>query len=43
MNLHMSIQHESSYITEDKGVHAFPKDICPKVYVIVLLEYELAK
>ena len=27
---------------EDKGVHAFHKDICPKVNVIARLEYELA-
>ena len=26
---------------EDKGVHYFPKGICPKVNVIVRLEYEL--
>ena len=27
---------------ENKGVHTFPKGICPKVNVIVQLEYELA-
>ena len=27
---------------EDKGVHTFPKGICPKVNVIAPLEYELA-
>ena len=27
---------------EDKGVHTFPKGICPKVNVIVRLEYKLA-
>ena len=27
---------------EDKGVHIFPKGICPKVNVIAWLEYELA-
>ena len=27
---------------EDKGVHTFPKGICPKVNVIERLEYELA-
>ena len=27
---------------EDKGVHTFPKCICPKVNVIARLEYELA-
>ena len=27
---------------EDKGVHTFPKGICPKVNVIAWLEYELA-
>ena len=27
---------------EDKGVHTFPNGICPKVNVIVRLDYELA-
>ena len=27
---------------EDKGVHTFPKGICPKVNVIARLEYEIA-
>ena len=27
---------------ENKGVHTFPKGICPKVNVIARLEYELA-
>ena len=27
---------------EDKGVHTFPKGICPKVKVIAQLEFELA-
>ena len=27
---------------EDKGVHTFPKGICPKVNVVARLEYELA-
>ena len=27
---------------EDKGVHAFPKGICSKVYIIAELEFELA-
>ena len=27
---------------EDKGVHTFPKGICPKINVIARLEYELA-
>ena len=27
---------------EDKGVHTFPKGICPKVNVKAQLEYELA-
>ena len=27
---------------EDKGVHNFPKGICPKVNVMARLEYELA-
>ena len=34
-----------TYLThswEDKGVHTFPKGICPKVNVIARLEYELA-
>ena len=31
-----------TYSWEDKGVHSFPKSICPKVNVIALLEYELA-
>ena len=34
-----------NYLThswENKGVHTFPKDICPKVNVIARLEYELA-
>ena len=31
-----------SYSWEDKGVHTFPKGICPKVNVIAWLEYELA-
>ena len=26
----------------DKGVHTFPKGICPKVNIIARLEYELA-
>ena len=26
---------------KDKGVHTFPKGICPKVNVIALLEFEL--
>ena len=36
---------EQCYLThswEDKGVHTFPKGICPKVNVIARLEYELA-
>ena len=39
------IQEEQYYLThswEDKGVHTFPKDICPKVNVIAWLEYELS-
>ena len=31
-----------THIWEDKGVHTFPKGICPKVNVIARLEYELA-
>ena len=26
----------------DKQVHTFPEDICPKVNIIMLLEFELA-
>ena len=36
---------DTYYLThsrEDKGVHTFPKGICPKVNIIVRLEYELA-
>ena len=35
----------SIYLThnwEDKGLHTFPKCICPKVHVIARLEFELA-
>ena len=35
---------EQYYLThswDDKGVHTFPKGICPKVNVIARLEYEL--
>ena len=38
-------EHKWCYLThswEDKGVHIFPKGICPKVNVIARLEYELA-
>ena len=31
-----------TYSWEDKGVHMFPKGICPKVNAIARLEYELA-
>ena len=31
-----------TYSLEDKGVHTFPKDICPKMSVIARLEFELA-
>ena len=31
-----------THIWEDKGVHTFPKGICPKVNVIARLKYELA-
>ena len=31
-----------SHSWENKGVHTFPKGICPKMNVIVRLEYELA-
>ena len=26
----------------DKGVHAFPRDICPKMNVIARLEFEIS-
>ena len=38
-------EQQRYYLThswEDKGVHTFPKSICPKVNVIARLEYELA-
>ena len=38
-------QKISKYLTrswEDKGVHTFPKGICPKVNVKARLEFELA-
>ena len=31
-----------TYSWEDKGVHTFPKSICPKVNAIARLEHELA-
>ena len=34
-------EKNSSASWEDKGVHTFPKGICPKVNVIAGLEYEL--
>ena len=34
--------HYLTHNWEDKGVHTFPKGICPKVNVIARLEYELA-
>ena len=33
---------QRTFSWEDKGVHTFPRGICPKVNVIALLEYELA-
>ena len=39
------IEEQWYYLTQslkDKGVHTFPKGICPKVNVIVRLEFELA-
>ena len=39
------LQEEQYYLThrwEDKGVHTFPKGICPKVNIIAQLENELA-
>ena len=35
-------QYYLTHSWEDKGVHNFPKGICPKVNVIARLEYELA-
>ncbi len=32
----------STHNWEDKGVHTFPKGICPKVNVIARLDFELA-
>ena len=37
-----SSKNSSGTIWEDKGVHTFPKGICPKVNVIARLKYELA-
>ena len=37
-----SKKNSSGTIWEDKGVHTFPKGICPKVNVIAQLEYKLA-
>ena len=34
--------HQSKIFQLNKGVHAFPKGICPKVNVIARLEYEFA-
>ena len=34
--------HYLTHSWEDKGVHTFPKGICPNVNVIARLEYELA-
>ena len=44
-NVKAILLEEQYYLThswEDKGVHTFPKGICPKVNVIARLEYELA-
>ena len=35
-------QYYFTHSWEDKGVHIFPKGICPKVNVIARLKYELA-
>ena len=35
-------QYYSTHSWEDKGVHTFPKGICPKVNIIARLENELA-
>ena len=35
-------QYYFTHSWEDKGVHTFPKGICPKVKVIARLEYKLA-
>ena len=37
-----SLKNYLTHYWEDKGVHTFPKGICPKVNVIARLEYELA-
>ena len=37
-----AIRYYLTHSWEDKGVHTFPKSICPKVNVIARLEYELA-
>ena len=34
--------YDLTHSWEDKGVHTFPKGICPKVKVIAQLEYELS-
>ena len=42
---HYTTRTPQCYLThswEDKGIHTFPKGICPKVNVIARLEYELA-
>ena len=44
-NAKANLLEEQYYLThswEDKGVHTFPKGICPKVNIIARLENELA-
>ena len=36
------LEEQLWYYLTHKGVHTFPKGICPKVNVIARLEYELA-
>ena len=40
--LEEQLWYDLTHSWEDKGVHTFPKSICPEVNVIVRLEYELA-
>ena len=40
--LEEQLRYSLTHSWEDKGVHTFPKGICPKVNVIARLEYELA-
>ena len=40
--LEEQLWYDLTHSWEDKGVHTFPKGICPKVNLLVRLEYELA-